>query len=252
MAGGQIYMIRISFLCLFLFLNISLVNANEIYVEQVGDNLDLDIVQDGQNNQFGDGTTDASPTGDDMTFSITQTGDSNDIAAVIDGNDYVGTWAFTGDTNTVDLKCDSQGSGNCETVRIDITTTGDDNIYKVYVGENDDAQGLVATFSVTGDGNVLDVEADGANADITVTIDNSNSLSSNQISNQGSGLATTTPGNYVDINQSGDGDAQGHSITLDVTGGGNDITINQSGIYDNKVDLDMTGDDGDVDIAQSD
>ena len=45
--------------------------ANEIYIEQVGDNLDLDIVQDGQNNEFGDSTTDATLTGDDMTFSIT-------------------------------------------------------------------------------------------------------------------------------------------------------------------------------------
>ena len=39
--------------------------ANEIYIEQVGDNLDLDIVQDGQNNEFGDSTTDATLTGDD-------------------------------------------------------------------------------------------------------------------------------------------------------------------------------------------
>jgi len=39
---------------------------------------------------------------------------------------------------------------------------------------------------------------------------------------------------------------------MDVTGGGNKIQIDQSGVYDNKVDLDMTGDDGDVNITQSD
>ena len=32
--------------------------ANEIYIDQVGDSLDLDITQDGQNNEFGDSTTD--------------------------------------------------------------------------------------------------------------------------------------------------------------------------------------------------
>ena len=51
--------------------------ANDIYIEQVGDTLDLDIVQDGTDNEFGDSTTDATLTGDDMTFSITQTGSTN-------------------------------------------------------------------------------------------------------------------------------------------------------------------------------
>ena len=60
--------------------------ANEIYIEQVGDNLDLDIVQDGENNEFGDSTTDATLTVDDMTFSITQTGDTNKIDAIINAD----------------------------------------------------------------------------------------------------------------------------------------------------------------------
>ena len=51
--------------------------ANDIYIDQVGDSLDLDIVQDGQNNVIGNSTTDVGLTGDDMTFSITQTGNSN-------------------------------------------------------------------------------------------------------------------------------------------------------------------------------
>ena len=73
--------------------------ANDIYITQVGDNLDLDIEQDGSNNQFGDSTTGVSLAGDGMVFSITQTGDSNDIAAVINGDSYTGTWVFTGNTN---------------------------------------------------------------------------------------------------------------------------------------------------------
>ena len=70
--------------------------ANEIYIDQVGDNLDLDITQDGQNNQVGTSTTDLGLTGDDMTFAITQTGNSNTIAATIKGADYTGTRTFTG------------------------------------------------------------------------------------------------------------------------------------------------------------
>ena len=48
--------------------------ANEIYIEQIGDTLDLDITQDGQNNEFGDSVSDAVLTGDNMTFAITQVG----------------------------------------------------------------------------------------------------------------------------------------------------------------------------------
>ena len=44
--------------------------ANEIYITQIGDTLDLDITQDGTDNEFGDSTTDVTLDGDDMTFSI--------------------------------------------------------------------------------------------------------------------------------------------------------------------------------------
>ena len=88
--------------------------ANEIYITQIGDTLDLDITQDGSGNEFGDSTTDVTLDGDDMTFSITQTGDSNVIDAVIKGNTYTGTWQFTGNSNTVDLKCDATSGVNCE------------------------------------------------------------------------------------------------------------------------------------------
>jgi len=39
---------------------------------------------------------------------------------------------------------------------------------------------------------------------------------------------------------------------VDITGGGGTLDITQSGVYDNTVDLDVTGDDFDIDITQSD
>ena len=79
--------------------------ANDIYIEQVGDGLDLDITQDGQNNEVGDSTADAVLNGDNMTFAITQTGNTNTINATIKGASYTGTWVFTGNSNAVDLLC---------------------------------------------------------------------------------------------------------------------------------------------------
>jgi hypothetical protein len=44
----------------------------------------------------------------------------------------------------------------------------------------------------------------------------------------------------------------GHTVDVDVTGGGGTIDITQSGINDNVVDLTISGDSFDVDISQSD
>ena len=41
--------------------------ANDIYIQQSGDGLDLDITQDGADNVIGTSSTDVSLTGDDMT-----------------------------------------------------------------------------------------------------------------------------------------------------------------------------------------
>ena len=187
-----------------------------------------------------------------MTFAITQTGNTNTIDAKIKGNDYTGTWQFTGNSNAVDLTCDNTSGTNCETVTLNITTTGSTNIFDVFIGESNDAKNLVANFTVTGDGNVLQTEVDGEDATVTVVLNNSSSLSSTTLTDQSSGNATQAGGNLVDIDIAGDGDANGHTVIMDVSGGGNKIQIDQSGVYDNKVDLDMTGDDGDVNITQSD
>jgi len=218
--------------------------ANDIYIQQSGDGLDLDITQDGADNVIGTSSTDVSLTGDDMTFAITQTGSYNTIAATIKGDTYTGTWQFTGDTNAVDLLCSSASSGNCDTVTLNITTTGDDNTYDFDIGESADADSSTISFTVTGDNNIVNTDVDGQSAALTVTVDNSASLSTNS-DNSDEGVAITTT-------QSGNGDTNGMGITLDVTGGGGKIDISQSGVNDNIVDLTISGDDFDVDITQSD
>lgn len=236
-------MLKRAILTLFLFASPAL--ANDIYISQIGDTLDLDIVQDGQDNRIGSATTDATLDGDGMTFSITQTGGYNEIDAIIKGNNYTGTWEFTGDYNTVDLTCDSTTGTNCEDVTVNITTTGTNNDYTVYIGETADAQNLVANFTVTGDNNIITADVDGKNADITVTMNNSASLATTS--------AAGDEGNTLTITQDGNGDTvNGHTVTLDITGGGSTYDITQSGIYDNTVDATFSGDSHDVDITQSD
>jgi len=237
-------MLRIVQVVLFLVMLGSSTYANEIYIDQIGDNLDLDITQDGQDNKIGTSTTDAGLYGDDMTFAITQTGNFNEITAVIRGTDYTGTWSFTGDSNTVDLLCSSTTAGNCDTVTLNITNTGDSNEYTFNIGETADADSATVAFTVTGDNNIIDSTIDGTSVALTVTIDNSASLATTS--------AAGDEGNGVTISQSGDGDVNGHTVTLDITGGGSTYDVTQSGIYDNTVDATFDGDSQDVDITQSD
>jgi len=220
------------------------VYANDIYIDQVGDTLDLDIIQDGQNNKIGTSLADADFDGDNMTFAITQTGTSNEITAVIQGASYTGAWVFTGNNNTVDLLCDSGAAGNCETVTLNITQTGGDNAYTINIGEATDAENATINFTVTGDHNVINTDVDGTSAAITVTMNNSTSLSTNS--------AGGNEGNVLDIDVAGNGDVVGHTIVLSITGGGSSYTINQSGVYDTNVNATFSGDDQNVNIIQRD
>tara|TARA_Y100000389_G_scaffold161266_1_gene163659 strand:+ start:3490 stop:4236 length:747 start_codon:yes stop_codon:yes gene_type:complete len=224
--------------------------ANDIYIEQVGDTLDLDIVQDGTNNVIGTSTTDVNLDGDSMTFAITQTGSLNTIVADIQGDTYTGTWVFTGDSNTVDLSCDSTSGTNCENITLNITATGDSNAFTFDIGDTADADGSTIGFTITGDGNVINSNVDGVSALVAVTVNNSSSTASGGAT---SGLLSASgAGNVVDINISGDGDSAGHTVKIDATGGASSYTVTQSGVNDNMVDADFAGDDQDVDITQSD
>jgi hypothetical protein len=218
--------------------------SNDIYIDQIGDTLDLDITQDGSNNEFGDSTTDATLQGDDMTFAITQTGNTNTIDAIIKGTNYTGTWTFTGNSNTVDMKCSSASTGNCDDVTVNITTTGDDNAYTVYVGETASADNLVAAFTVTGDHNTITADVDGTSGAVTLVMDNSSSLST--------GSTDGDEGNAVVVTMDGNGDVNGHTVDLNITGGGSTYNVTQSGTADTTVSATFSGDEQDVDITQSD
>lgn len=208
--------------------------ANDIYIQQSGDNLDLDITQDGQNNVAGNSTTAMSLTGDSMTFSISQVGNTNVIEATINGTSYTGNINLTGGLNTVDLDC---AATNCDTVSMSIDVTGDSADVTVNLGSTADASDYVGTIDITSAASetfTLTVNAAAADADI-------------DISN-----ATGLTGNTSSYTQTGDGDINGHSLTHSHTGDGGVINMSQSGIYDNKINVTTSGDNAAIDITQSD
>lgn len=228
-------------------------SANEIYITQSGDSLDLDITQTGSSNNFGDSTTDVVLNGDNMTFSITQTGDTNDISAVIYGDTYTGTWSFTGNTNVVELLCNSSQASNCTTVTLDVDVVGSNNTFYFDIGETEDASGADIMFDVDADGNIVDMEVDGTNATIDVVINKNGSLASTTVSDALTTYTTSQgSGSIMIIDVNGDG-LTGHTIDLVSNGGANVFEITQTGILeDQTISADFNGDLQNVVITQSD
>ena len=209
--------------------------ANDIYVTQSGATLDLDITQDGENNQVGNGTTSSSVIGATTTLDIDQIGDSNVLTFDVNGATYTGTFSVTGNSNNFDFNCDSDGTGSsCATVTSSITMVGNSNDIDVDVGETADAAGsaITITSAASDDSNTIAATVDGTSAILTITVDGD------------------TNNWLIDID--GNGDVNGHTYIHTHTGGIADVDVVQSGTNDNMVTLTTSGDNHDIDISQTD
>ena len=209
--------------------------SNDIYVTQSGANLDLDITQDGENNTVGNSTTASTSTGATTILNIDQIGDSNVITYQINGATYTGVINLVGNSNNVDLNCDSTGSkSSCGTANAVINFTGNSNDIDLDIGQTSAATN--ADVDIVGqsgsDSNVVAATVDGTSAILTVTIngDTNNFL--------------------LDID--GNGDVNGHTLIHSHTGGTADVDITQSGVNDNMITLTTSGDGADIDISKTD
>lgn len=218
-----------------MFMMVSTVYANDIYITQSGATLDLDILQDGQNNTIGSSTTSSSIIGATTNFDIKQVGNSNVITFDINGANYTGTWDITGNSNNIDFNCDSTGNNSsCGTATANITWTGNSSDIDLDIGETSAAGN--ATVNITGasgsDSNVVAATIDGTSAILTLSVNGDTN-------------------NYL-IDIDGNGDINGHTLIHSHTGGIADVDITQSGINDQMINLTTSGDNHDIDISQTD
>ena len=209
--------------------------ANDIYVTQSGASLTLDILQDGENNTIGNSTTSSASTGATTSLNIDQVGDSNVITYQINGATYTGVINLQGNSNDVDLNCDSGNSNSsCGTVNAVVNFTGNSNDIDLDIGETSDASNAdVDIVGQTGsDSNVVAATIDGTSAILTITINGDTN-------------------NYL-LDIDGNGDVNGHTLVHTHTGGTADVDITQSGINDNLINLTTSGDNANIDIIQRD
>jgi hypothetical protein len=209
--------------------------ANDIYVTQSGNALDLDITQDGENNTVGNSTTASASAGVTTVLNIDQVGDSNVITYQIAGATYTGVINLQGNSNNVDLNCDTGGSNSsCGTANAVINFTGSSNDIDLDIGLS--ASANTADVDLVGqsgsDSNVIAATVDGNSAILTITVNGDTN-------------------NYL-IDIDGNGDANGHTLIHSHTGGIADVDIIQSGVNDNMITLTTSGDNADIDISQTD
>jgi hypothetical protein len=209
--------------------------ANDIYVTQSGNTLDLDITQDGQNNTIGNSTTASASTGNAFNMNIDQIGNANVITYQVNGATYEGVISLTGNSNNVDLNCDSgNNNSSCGTVTASITMVGSSNDLDIDIGQSAAATGseVTITSAASDDSNTIAATVDGTSAILRITVDGD------------------TNNWLVDID--GNGDSAGHTLIHTHAGGIADVDIVQSGVYDNMITLTTTGDNADIDISQTD
>ena len=189
--------------------------ANEIYINQVGNNTDLTIAQDGTDNVVSDGwptNGKATISGNNASTTYTQTGDINLIGVYMSAGNGINNTTQTGDDNEAYSHC---YGNNC---RIDITQTGDSNLAYAGLGDGGDTD-QTATITQDGDNNLAYVEADGDGNSITVDQDGNNHM------------------------------VYGYNDTP-ITGDRNTVTVTQNGSQYEQTEAAITGNDNTVDSYQ--
>ena len=201
---------------IFLFMSLSMVADNEIYVDQTGNSATIDLEQLGSSNLIGCTSAETGSMtaldldGVSMTLDINQIGASNIFRSdAIDGDNFTGFFEFTGDSNVFDILMDSTGLINSDYVNMNINVTGSSNTFDLAVAENSDASYLDLDWIITGGTNAFDFDIDYANAINYVDVNGD----SNTINFSGSGYGGTTSADsgyfYLDLD--------GSSNTLDIT-----------------------------------
>jgi len=183
--------------------------ANEIYVEQVGDNATVTLKQAGNNNTIGDALAPAFIGGGQNTVYVEQSGSGNQLAMLVNGAGTNVTSVVTGDSNQQTITCGTSISASCSGSAITHTITGDNNDIKSLLGSNGGAH--TSNITVLGDYNNVTHSSSGSGA---------NSATIN-VTGAGSGA---TP-NAITVSQSG---MNTQSATVNASGNNLNISIIQS------------------------
>ena len=174
---------------------------NEIYIDQVGATLNLDVEQLGNSNIIGGlNAVAGSMTALDLdaaslTMDINQIGNSNQFLGDITGSSITWFSEFDGDSNIFKIQVDPTNTYGADTGNYNIDVTGSSNTFDLNVGTSALADTLDLDWIINGDSNDLDFDINYETGTNYVDIDGD----SNTVDFDGSGKA----GGYFYLDQTG-------------------------------------------------
>lgn len=181
--------------------------ANDVYVEQIGNNSTVNITQQGLGNTIGDSVNAAFIGGGSNLVNIQQIGDSNSLAMVVNGAGTNTTVTTNGNNNTQIINCGTTGQSACSSSNITQIVSGDSNTVTQNLGAGANHTSYI---DITGSGNnVTHTSSMAAASNVSITL---------------VGGTTASPNN-ISVTQSG---TIAQNVTLSSTGNGNTIAIVQS------------------------
>ena len=247
--------------------------ANDIYLNQIGDDVTVTITQDGENNKIGD-LNNLSNKGllgslGPSTFSYTQTGNNNTLGIYnADIGDSSGSLTQTGDNNAAVMDCHG------EDCTMGITQLGDNNDAHTEAGSSYNHNSNTITIYQKGDNNEAYAEADGDNNNLDSYQESDNNFSRVVVSGNNNAIKAWQgkhEDGTVDNDETGDNDVywivSGNNNTLEsyqtddngnggqhianyITGDNNDVKHTQRGAGDHQGFIVINGDNNDVTLSQ--
>ena len=176
---------------------------NEIYIDQSGNNANIDLEQLGSSNIIG-GTDAVAGTmtaldldGLNLTLDINQIGSSNQFLGDILGDNITGFFEFDGDSNIFDIQVDPTDTYGADSGDYNVDVTGSSNEFTLDVATNALASTLDLDWIINGDSNTLDFGIDYDLGTSYVDIDGD----SNTVTFDGSGYQS----GYFYLDQTGNG-----------------------------------------------
>ena len=183
--------------------------ASDVYIDQTGDDVEINITQNNGMNRVNTDTNPAVVSGDNIKIDIEQDGDLN-VADINLSNSSDGTildYEATGSFN--ELTVDFATAINNE---MSITVDGDNNAVSI-CGD------LACTNSASVDDTVTTVDVDGSYNTVRFALNADNVRNTVNITG-----GSINNGNSVDVTQNSGAD---HVVRVDIAGGSNAVTIIQ-------------------------
>lgn len=204
----------------------SVATTNKVYIDQSGENVNVNITQTGVSNVIGTFSDPIYLRGDQQSVIGIQTGDGNQLyMGIVSDTGAQGIATVTvrqiGDLNIATIRCGTlQTDSSCNQLDMNARFTGNSNAFTFHgSGAN-----IRNSMDITGNNNSFTIDALSPNASQT--------------------LLVTGDYNIFNVSQTGLGGTYGHSIYVNMIGTGNSVTTQQYGAAETVININAVGSNG--------